>query len=56
MLYSSLSELFDMAVSFGGDKNRIPIPHGVRPTEEPRGPAASPNREAAAPAPAAAQK
>ena len=45
MLYSSLSELFDMASSFGGDSNRLPIPHGVRPSEEPRGAAASPNRE-----------
>ena len=45
MLYASLSEIFDMAVSFGGDANRVPIPHGVRPSEEPRGPAASPNRE-----------
>jgi hypothetical protein len=45
MLYGSLSEMFDMCVSFGGDENRLPIPHGVRPTEEPRGPGASPNRE-----------
>lgn len=45
MLYASLSELFDMAVSFGGDDNRVPIPHGVRPSEEPRGAGASPNRE-----------
>lgn len=45
MLYASLSELVDMAVSFGGDANRLPIPHGVRPTEEPRGPGASANRE-----------
>lgn len=45
MLYSSLAEMFDMIVSFGGDANRVPIPHGVRPSEEPRGPAASPNRE-----------
>lgn len=48
MLYSSLAELFDVCLSFGGDENRVPIPHGVRPTEEPRGPAASPNREGAA--------
>lgn len=48
MLYASLAELFDMASSFGGDQNRLPIPHGVRPSEEPRGPAASPNREKAA--------
>jgi len=48
MLYSSLAEMFDMVVSFGGDDNRGPIPHGVRPSEEPRGPAASPNRESAA--------
>jgi len=47
MLYASLSELFDMAASFGGDENRMPIPHGVRPSEEPRGPGASPNREPA---------
>jgi len=46
MLYSSLCELFDVAISFGGDANRVSIPHGVRPSEEPRGPAASPNREA----------
>jgi len=46
MLYGSLAELFDMCVSFGGDGARMPIPHGVRPSEEPRGPAASPNREA----------
>jgi hypothetical protein len=45
MLYASLAELWDMCVSFGGDPNRVPIPHGVRPSEEPRGPAASPNRE-----------
>ncbi len=45
MLYSSLCELFDIAISFGGDANRLPVPHGVRPSEEPRGPAASPNRE-----------
>lgn len=45
MLHSSLAELFDMCVSFGGDDNRIPIPHGVRPSEEPRGASASPNRE-----------
>jgi hypothetical protein len=54
MLYASLAEMFDMAVSFGGDENRVPIPHGVRPSEEPRGPAASPNRESpdsASPAP-----
>lgn len=49
MLYSSLSELFDIAISFGGDANRVPIPHGVRPSEEPRGPGASPNREATPP-------
>ena len=36
MLYSSLCEMFDMAISFGGDANRLPIPHGVRPSEEPR--------------------
>jgi hypothetical protein len=45
MLYSSLSEMYDIVVSFGGDANRIPIPHGVRPSEEPQGPNASPNRE-----------
>ncbi len=49
MLYSSLTELFDIVISFGGDANRVPIPHGVRPSEEPRGPAASPNREATPP-------
>jgi hypothetical protein len=48
MLYSSLSEMFDMCLSFGGDENRLPVPHGVRPSEEPRGPQASPNREAGA--------
>jgi len=48
MLYASLAEMFDMVVSFGGDENRVPIPHGVRPSEEPRGPAASPNRESGA--------
>lgn len=48
MLYASLSELFDMAVSFGGDENRVSIPHGVRPSEEPRGAGASPNRESQA--------
>ena len=47
MLYASLAEMFDMIVSFGGDANRVPIPHGVRPSEEPRGPSASPNREPA---------
>lgn len=46
MLYASLCEMFDMGVSFGGDNNRVPIPHGVRPSEEPRGTGASPNREA----------
>ena len=45
MLYASLCEIFDMCASFGGDANRVPIPHGVRPSEEPQGPAASPNRE-----------
>ena len=45
MLYASLTELFDMCVSFGGDENRIPIPHGVRPSEEPQGATVSPNRE-----------
>ncbi len=45
MMYSSLCELFDVATSFGGDDNRVAIPHGVRPSEEPRGPNASPNRE-----------
>ena len=48
MLYGSLCELWDMVVSFGGDENRVPIPHGVRPSEEPRGPEASPNREGSA--------
>lgn len=48
MLYSSLAEMFDMCISFGGDENRVAIPHGVRPSEEPQGPAASPNREARA--------
>ncbi len=47
MLYASLCEMFDIVVSFGGDRNRIPVPHGVRPSEEPRGPGASPNRESA---------
>jgi len=45
MLYSSLCEMWDMCISFGGDPNRVPVPHGVRPAEEPRGPLASPNRE-----------
>lgn len=45
MLYASLAELFDMAMSFGGDERRVAIPHGVRPSEEPRGPHVSPNRE-----------
>ena len=45
MLYASLAEMFDAIVSFGGDANRLPIPHGVRPSEEPQGPAASTNRE-----------
>jgi len=53
MLYSSLVEMFDMAMSFGGDSNRVPIPHGVRPSEEPRGAVASPNRENPSPASAA---
>lgn len=47
MLFSSLAEMFDMCGSFGGDAARLPIPHGVRPSEEPRGPEASPNRERA---------
>lgn len=45
MLYASLAELYDMVISFGGDDRRLPIPHGVRPSEEPRGPSASPNHE-----------
>lgn len=45
MLYESLSDLVDMATSYGGDSQRLPVPHGVRPSEEPRGPIASPNRE-----------
>ena len=45
MLYASLCEMFDIVVTFGGDANRVAIPHGVRPSEEPRGPNASPNRE-----------
>ena len=45
MLYASVGEMFDMCASFGGDDNRVPIPHGVRPSEEPQGAAASPNRE-----------
>ena len=48
MLYGSLCEMWDMCVSFGGDDNRVPIPNGVRPTEEPRGAHASPNREGVA--------
>ncbi len=48
MLHSSLAELFDICISFGGDEKRIPIPHGVRPNEEPRGAIASPNRESRA--------
>jgi hypothetical protein len=48
MLHSSLAEMFDMCLSFGGDQNRVPIPHGVRPSEEPRGASASPNRESPA--------
>jgi hypothetical protein len=45
MLYGSLCEMWDMCVSFGGDENRVPIVHGVRPGEEPQGVGASPNRE-----------
>lgn len=45
MLYASLAEMWDMCVSFGGDASRLPIPHGVRPSEEPRGAVASANRE-----------
>jgi len=52
MLYASLCEMFDICASFGGDENRLPIPHGVRPSEEPRGAAASPNREREAVMPA----
>jgi hypothetical protein len=48
MLYSSLAELYDMCMSFGGDEKRVAIPHGVRPSEEPQGVAASPNREKSA--------
>ncbi len=47
MLHSSLAELFDMCLSFGGDDKRVPVAHGVRPSEEPRGASASPNREPA---------
>ena len=50
MLHSSLAELFDICLSFGGDDKRVPVPHGVRPSEEPRGAEASPNRERLAPA------
>jgi hypothetical protein len=53
MLYSSLAEMSDMCLSFGGDENRVSIPHGVRPSEEPQGPTASPNRE---PRPAATSR
>ncbi len=45
MLYASLAEMLDMCESFGGDGNRVPIPNGVRPSEEPRGASASANRE-----------
>ncbi|MBN1909752.1 MAG: hypothetical protein JW818_08435 [Pirellulales bacterium] len=45
MLYGSLCELWDLCESFGGDENRVPIVHGVRPTEEPQGATASPNLE-----------
>ncbi|MBN2022487.1 MAG: hypothetical protein JW809_06795 [Pirellulales bacterium] len=45
MLYGSLCEMWDMCASFGGDAKRVPIVHGVRPSEEPQGVAASPNRE-----------
>ena len=55
MLYASLSEMFDMCVSFGGDANRVPIPHGVRPSEEPQGVTASANRERSAAASAPPQ-
>lgn len=48
MLYSSLAEMYDMCASFGGDEKRVAIPHGVRPSEEPQGVAASPNREKSA--------
>ncbi len=47
MLHSSLAEMFDVCKSFGGDDNRVPVAHGVRPSEEPRGAGASPNREPA---------
>ncbi|MCX7427307.1 MAG: hypothetical protein NTW96_16970 [Planctomycetia bacterium] len=47
MLYSSLAEMYDMCASFGGDEKRVSIPHGVRPSEEPQGVTASPNREKA---------
>ncbi len=45
MLYGSLLELWDMTVEFGGDDKRVPIAHGVRPTEEPRGVNVSANLE-----------
>lgn len=48
MLYGSLCELWDVCVSFGGDKNRVPIAHGVLPSEEPQGVSASANREGGA--------
>ena len=48
MLYGTVSELWDIVHSFGGDDNRLPIVHGVQPGEEPRGPGASPNRETTA--------
>ncbi len=47
MLYSSLCEMYNIVTTFGGDENRMAIPHGVLPTEEPRGPYASANRETA---------
>lgn len=49
MLYASLGEMYDMCASFGGDVNRVPIPNGVRPSEEPRGQTASPNLERSQP-------
>lgn len=55
VLYSSLCEMFEIVSSFGGDSNRLSIAHGVRPSEEPRGPEASPNREYSSTAAAAAK-
>ena len=45
MLYEDLAELVDVVANYGGDQARMAVPHGVRASEEPRGPQAATNQE-----------